>query len=371
MREDDGSDMFALPCYGLSYATLLAGISPVIPAACKIPAAFRVDVASASDADVLHAVAGLVGAYLRGLVYAQDADHRYVGSPFDRFLILNGLPRAPEPGEAAIDYARRLRAALDALKAPKLVDPSQLGVAFTHHDEPFAFGADALAGLRVFLAEPAAATGASSDELAAGGVGNCVACHAPPHFTDFGFHATGVAQAEYDGLHGAGAFAALAIPSLAERTADPDRFLPPSPAHPTAAGPFLQAAAADRPGATDLGLWNVFANDDVPVPQALLPATVRALTGAPDSAGTAELLPLTVAMFKTPTLRDLGQSPPYFHNGADDTVDDVVRHYQAASALARAGMLRNGAPQLAGIALGDKDLAPLAAFLRALDEDYE
>ena len=90
-----------------------------------------------------------------------------------------------------------------------------------------------------------------------------------------------------------------------------------------------------------------------------------------DAATNEELLPLAVALFKTSTLRDLGQSPPYFHTGAKDTVEDAVRHYVTMSAAARQGLVRNGAPELAGISLTDADVASLAAFLRALDEDYE
>ena len=39
--------------------------------------------------------------------------------------------------------------------------------------------------------------------------------------------------------------------------------------------------------------------------------------------------------------------------------------------LARAGRMRNPAPELAGIALTRSNVAALAAFLRALNEDYE
>ena len=74
-------------------------------------------------------------------------------------------------------------------------------LAFAHHEQPFRFGPEELAGLRIFLAEPAAAT-ASDDELARGGLGNCVACHAPPDFTDFAFHNNGAAQDEYDAMQG-------------------------------------------------------------------------------------------------------------------------------------------------------------------------
>ena len=133
----------------------------------------------------------------------------------------------------------------------------------------------------------------------------------------------------------------------------------------------MSAPSADQPGQTDLGLWNVFANDAVPDPQTTLPDVMRRLADMPATATTADLLPLTIARFKTSTVRDLGQSPPFFHNGSADTLDDAVRHYPPTAALARAGTLRNAAPELSGIALTDADVAPLAAFLQALDEDYE
>lgn len=366
IRDDDGSDALARGCYGLSYTTILAGTSPEIPETCRLPEALRVDVAAATDDEVLHAVAGVVAAYMRALTYQTDGDGRYVGSPFDRFLILNELPRQPDARESALAYARRLRGALAALPAPKLLDNPQV-LAFEHHDQAFAFGAEELAGLRIFLAEPAGSA-ASADEIAAGGVGNCIACHAPPHFTDFGFHNDGAAQEEYDGIHGPGAFAALAIPALTERQAAPDTFLPPSAMYPAGTGRFLAAPSAAAPGQTDLGVWNVLGNDAVPGPQAALVATLGRAAG---TTTVAELLPHAIARFKTATLRDLGQSAPYFHTGNAPDVGDAVVHYLRTSLAARRGELRNGDPELARIAILDADAAPLTAFLRALNEDYD
>jgi hypothetical protein len=366
VRGDDGSDALALGCYGLSYPTIFAGTSPGIPATCRLPEALRIDMTTATDAEVLHAVASIVAAYMRGLVYQQDQLGRYIGSPFDRFLILNGLPRQPDPGESAIDYARRLRDALAALPAPKLLDNPDV-LSFEHHDQIFAFGPQELAGLRIFLAEPAG-TAPSADEIAAGGIGNCVACHAPPHFTDFGFHNTGVAQAEYELAHGAGSFQTLTIPSLAERQADPARFLPPSAMFPAGAGPFLSQVSTADPGRTDLGVWNVLGNDALPGPQAALVATLGSATGV---ATVAELLPLAVARFKTATLRDLGQSAPYFHTGRAPDLGGAVVHYLTTSFAARRGEIRNGDGELARIAIVDADATPLLFFLRALNEDYD
>jgi hypothetical protein len=84
----------------------------------------------------------------------------------------------------------------------------------------------------------------------------------------------------------------------------------------------------------------------------------------------AEVLPRTIALFKTPTLRDLGQSAPYLHTGRMNTIEDVLRFYQKFSNKARRGEVRNADPQLRNISLDDSAIAPLAAFLRSLNEDY-
>ena len=84
----------------------------------------------------------------------------------------------------------------------------------------------------------------------------------------------------------------------------------------------------------------------------------------------AEALPLMLARFKTPTVRDLGHSDPYLHNGRMDSIADVLRFYQQFSDKARREEVRNADPELRHIFLEDAALAPLTAFLRALNEDY-
>ncbi len=49
----------------------------------------------------------------------------------------------------------------------------------------------------------------------------------------------------------------------------------------------------------------------------------------------------------------------------------VFELYVSSSTKQRAGALRNGAEELSGMVLGDGDVDPLAAFLRALNEDYD
>jgi cytochrome c peroxidase len=86
----------------------------------------------------------------------------------------------------------------------------------------------------------------------------------------------------------------------------------------------------------------------------------------------ATLLDRAIARFKTPGLRDLSHSAPYMHNGQFATLNDIIGFYIGVSNQARAGTLRNGAIQLQGIALNNPgDVAPLVAFLRSLNEDYQ
>ncbi|HWD91965.1 MAG TPA: hypothetical protein VG938_06415 [Verrucomicrobiae bacterium] len=84
----------------------------------------------------------------------------------------------------------------------------------------------------------------------------------------------------------------------------------------------------------------------------------------------ADVLPLTLARFKTPSVRDLGHSDPYLHTGRINSLEDVIRFYQTFSSKARAGGVRNADPELRNIFLDDSAIAPLAAFLRSLNEDY-
>lgn len=82
-------------------------------------------------------------------------------------------------------------------------------------------------------------------------------------------------------------------------------------------------------------------------------------------------LATTIAQFKTPTLRDLEDSAPYFHNGSKVKFDDVVNFYINSAQLARQGKLRNGAVEFAGMSLSVNDLNALVAFLKSLTEDYD
>ena len=198
--------------------------------------------------------------------------------------------------------------------------------------------------------------------------GNCASRHVAPDFTDFQFHNNGAAQEEYDAAKGAGAFAQLAIPSLADRTANFDAYLPVSANHPTASERFRHAAVAASPQFADLGLWNVYLNPDIPNPQTKLSVLICANV---QNCSVDQGLPTTIAKFKTPTLRDGEDSQPYFHNGSKAKFNDVVEFYIRSSQLAHSGALRNAPLEFSGMSISKDDVNALVAFLVSLTEDYD
>jgi cytochrome c peroxidase len=358
LRNDNGKNATAKKYDGMPYAVLLKGEDPLIPEAFRVRPAYRIDAATADDATLVRAAAHLVAVYMRSLLFTKDpATGVFSGSPYDQFLNANDLPQKPDAGESDSDYADRLAVAAGALVRPRWVSGD-----FELHDHPFQFGPDEFQGLQIFLARGKAGAAAPG-----GSRGNCVSCHTPPNFTDFKFHNDGAAQEEFDAIHGAGAFMNLAVPTYAERMRDPDRNLPANGARPGALGTYRTPPSADHPERADLGLWNVIFNPDIPAPQSAIAAIVCGGGNCdPDS-----VLPTTIALFKTPGLRDLGHSDPYLHTGRKKSLGEVIEFYRTQSDLARSGLVRNSDPELSGIRLSQDDVASLTAFLNALDEDYE
>jgi len=361
IREDDGSDQLAKDrTASFSYAKLFLGIDSGIPSDLRIPSADRIDVSKATDQQVMDLVAKCISTYMGDLLFSQDEFGRYIGSPYDVFLRVNHLPVQPNAGESPQQYAQRLYQIVLQLSNPIYVRASD--GSFQYHDQPFAFGPTELAGLKIFLKSAMGAIDGSQH------AGNCAACHMPPNFSDFSFHNTGVSQDEYDTANGSGSFAALSIPSLAERSANYDLYLPVSGNHPNASERFRHAAEAGHPEFADLGMWNIYLNPDVPNPQAALSSVVCA---AGNDCSVDKGLANTIAEFKTPTLRDLEDSAPYFHNGGRPDFEDVVRFYIRMSQLARAGNMRNAPREFQGMSLSGDDVDALVAFLKSLTEDYD
>jgi cytochrome c peroxidase len=360
IREDDGSSQLAADrLNGLSYAVIFKGIDRRIPSSLLLPAAQRIDVTTASDAEVVHEVAICITQYMKDLLFQRDSFGRYIGSPYDNFLRMNHLSQQPLAGETKAAYNLRLYNEIVTLKNPIYITPSN--GSFKYHSQPYQFGALELQGLKIFLAS--AAAGAANAHA-----GNCVSCHQAPDFSDFVFHNSGVSQAEYDAAHGSGAFQQLFIPTNAQRLANFNAYMAASANHPNATEAFRHPADPNNPLYADLGLWNVYLNPDMPNPQANLAAFVCA---AGKDCSSDQGLASTIAQFKTPVLRDLVDSAPYFHNGSAPTFNDVVNHYIQMSQLAHSGAMRNAPPEFANMSLTQDDLAALVAFLQSLAEDYD
>jgi hypothetical protein len=458
IRDDDGTGGLAQQYGGWSYTVTLAAFGEV-ESQYTVPFQNRMDVAETNtnspnyvtDQQIVENIADLIQQYLVTLVFSQDTNGAFNGSPFDVFLSKNSLPQQPAPNETPLQYARRLLRLVAALPNPQFVsDPADGHFITNAKGQLFQFGSNELAGMEIFFNDATSldvATNLQRQGVTSGiEVGNCIACHQAPAFTDFLFHNNGAAQQEYDGIFGAGAFMALTVPGLSARQSNYNAYLPPTTNHPNATGLFESPPTAANPGQADLGLWNVFANPDFPAPQASLqqilpqllsvPApqfTAAGKTGnalffngsngspgwtynilaSPDmsvpladwsvvstnsfdaqgrfsftntiAAGVprqfyavslgslppATALPRTIALFKTPTVRDLVSSEPYLHTGQMNTIEDVISFYLTVSTNARAGTIRNTDPALSGISLDASASASLAAFLRALnEEDY-
>jgi cytochrome c peroxidase len=361
IRQDNGMNIPAQE-YGenLPYAVIFLGTQPGIPKDVQLGPQFRLDVTTASDDQIVTLVAQLIAQYMAGLLFKQDQFGRYFASPYDVFLRINHLPVQPAAGETIPQYNQRLLSLVSALSSPIYVNGSY--GQFQYHAQPFQFGATELAGLKIFLR--AANNAADGSQHA----GNCAACHTAPNFTDFGFHNTGVTQEEYDDANGTGSFMNLAIPTLAQRNQNFDQYMPMSAAHPNATEEFRHHAIAGQLNFADLGLWNIYQNPDVPNPQTDLKGVV---CPNPAICGPDRGLATTIGQFKTPMLRDLEDSAPYFHNGSKLKFTDVVQFYVRSSALARAGTLRNAPVEFQGMSLSDSDVAAVAAFLASLTEDYD
>jgi cytochrome c peroxidase len=173
--------------------------------------------------------------------------------------------------------------------------------------------------------------------------GNCVTCHAPPLFTDNSFHNKGTSQREYDRIHGEGTFSALSIPNAvnAKRPANT----------------FREAPSSYKPGYVDLGHWN-FVD--------LKTSSMRRTNESDD-----QFLERMIATFKTPTLRNLRYTFPYFHDGSINTLEDALSEMVRLSEMARAGRLRSADDEFVKVRINQADIPPLLAFLDSLNDDLK
>ena len=86
-----------------------------------------------------------------------------------------------------------------------------------------------------------------------------------------------------------------------------------------------------------------------------------------DDPGRFAIKPIKVlkGAFKTPTLRDVALTAPYMHNGAYNTLEEVVDHYNAGG-FENAGTLD---PNMKPLKLSKKEKKQLVEFMKALTGD--
>ena len=271
---------------------------------------FNVDVSALSEQRILELVSEAMVSYLETLKSQRNA-------PYDKFIQANQLDAAPKAGEDAKAFATRLLQNIQQLE-------SKGKLKFVG-----GFNKDALKGMKLFFTVEGTATA------------NCAACHTPPLFTDHLFRNMGVSQAHYDDIHGEGSFAALEIPDAK------------SAVRPIAK--LRDVPSRQKPGEVDLGYWN-FVN--------LKGSTQRRANESDD-----QFLTRMIGTIKTPTLRNLDYSAPYFHTGDVVSLEDALNHLKEFSEMARVGKVRSPDDELARIRITDRDIPLLINFLKTLNED--
>ncbi|MFT6631867.1 MAG: cytochrome c peroxidase [Bacteriovoracaceae bacterium] len=337
IKKDNGLGDLAQD-FGGAYNKIMLGLDPLIPEEFRIPKDYQLDVFTASDKEILEKVVLYVTAYLDGIDFEKDENGLYNGSPYDEFLRINNLPLEPAEKQSIAQYSASLIREFIKLKNPKFVSKRR----FDTHDKSFEFNEKEWSGLKTFFN-----IGENKQMIR----GMCVNCHMPPLFTDQFFHNVGVVQFEYDKIHSSGEFVKLQIPGLLKRQKQY----------------FLDNPSSQNKNLVDLGMWNFFGRNGKEV----LTNYVKKNLCANSSCSNEELLPYLTARFKTPTLRNLGHSAPYLHNGASQNIGEVIDHYIEASKLMKVGELRNGAPQLRMMNLKSNHKEDLKAFLNSLNENYE
>ncbi|MES2823861.1 MAG: cytochrome c peroxidase [Pseudomonadota bacterium] len=72
-------------------------------------------------------------------------------------------------------------------------------------------------------------------------------------------------------------------------------------------------------------------------------------------------VPSLKGAFKTPTLRDVAMTAPYFHDGSATTLKEVIEHYNRGG-----DSKKNLSPNIKSLNLSDKEIMDIVAFMAAL-----
>lgn len=156
IRDDDGlgylatqarNGQFSAGTPGLtSYSNIFSGFAgyqsdPRFINRFLISPQYRLDLTEpkVTDDQIIQTVAALIQVYLKSLTFSRDTNNEFNGSPYDVFLIKNGLPRQPDAGETSAQYARRLLDRINQLPQPQFVTDPADGE-FDTHPQSFQFG---------------------------------------------------------------------------------------------------------------------------------------------------------------------------------------------------------------------------------------
>jgi len=339
IRSDDGLAELARE-FGGSYERVFLGVDPSIPNDLRLDQKDRFDVFKASDKKIQNKVTEFITAYMDDLDFEKNLNDEYSGSPYDQFLIVNNLATKPSSNQTTSQYMADLRQDISKLKNPKFVAKKF----FSTIGKEIGFGEKEYQGMQVFYNIPKADGSLNR--------GMCMSCHIPPMFTDEQFHNVGITQIEYDNVHGRGEFSKLPVTDLKMRK---DTFM------------AKRANVKDK-NAVDLGVWNFFGRKNKPeLNKYVRDLKCHLLTNCTDD----KLLPLMLATFKTPTLRNLAHSSPYFHNGDSPHLMHLLHQYKRSSELMRKGELRNGDVLLKDMFLFHNEIHSLMPFLNSLNSNYD
>jgi len=333
IREDDGLGELAKE-FGGSYKKVLLGLDSNIPSDYQLDENERLNVTIATDKEIISFVINAINTYLNDLDFEKDSDGNYIGSPYDQFLMANGIDTVPKIGESIFRYRHRLRSELHQLKNPKWIKKKY----FEIYDQEIGFNQQEFEGMKIFF------------NLSQSSRGMCIACHVPPLFSDQFYYNIGSTQIEYEEVHGAGTFKDIDIPSLSARG---DKF-------------FLERPSIEDQSKVDLLAWNFYArNID-------FTKLVDSLLCAPNKPCPQEkVLGAMVGRVKVPSLRLLGLSAPYFHHGKFENIKQTLTHYRDIKNKLNKTNFINLDPRMNNIIIQDDDIKYLESFLNSLNEHYE